>query len=133
MNIKALIGTLFIHALLLIPQISCTQPVKPPPTLNQKSNESSEIIFLKEADTGTLVCDRYYIGVGLMSGNDGSVWDVAVEGPAYKAGVREGDIFENNMDHAPNTYPEGTEIVMKIRRGTVRSVLHVKVGKVCYA
>lgn len=89
-------------------------------------------MFVQLAEDGTLACDHFYVGIGVMTSVMGRVTDVAHDSPAARAFIREGDVMENRDDFSPDSLPVGTEITLRMTRGDVTTLKKLKVARVCY-
>ena len=124
--------SLALHTWPLLLLVNCSTPEPPKPPTGE-TQPQREIIFASIDSAGSQVCAAYYVGLGLMRAPGGRIIEVAVNGPAWQAGVQEGDVFVNHAEFEPNTRPEGSHFRMILEQGGRQTTRLVRVGKVCYA
>lgn len=89
-------------------------------------------MFVRAVSEGGMACERSYVGYGVMASAMGRVIDVAPGSPAEHAFIRLGDYIENGDEFAPDTLPIGTQITLRVRRGSVTTAKTLRVARVCY-
>lgn len=151
---KALLISLILHALAIVPfsmsspdngQGSSSQNTKQqnenkargPITVDLKvfANESdneNERMSKKEDGDGISFkkedCPNQYIGIGVVYNViTGIIMDTNTNTPAYKAGIRVGDVL---IDNRPS-YEEGKSYDILIMRNKLPMTFRVKAGKIC--
>jgi hypothetical protein len=84
--------------------------------------------------TGSMLCRGYsYDGIGLGHTNEGVVWLLADGGPAYRAGIREGDRVRGKELDAlhPGKFPVGTVVRIYKLVGTRWVPISMKIETIC--
>lgn len=130
MNYRAAALSLALHAAVLLPVPGCGAPATPPPPPSG-AGASESVQFVRISQDGAAPCDLSYDGLGIMWAPDGKVIDVAVGGPAWSAGVREGDYVSGLEDFYPNKFAVGTRILVKGSRNGRLYAKTVTIGTVC--
>jgi hypothetical protein len=114
MRAVALAGTILLHSLLLATALSSCQgsPVPAPAAVQEPSGEPLEVRLLSTSEAGTWTCESTYDGIGLMN-MGGVAFDVAENGPAWKAGIRDGDRLDGLDDLWPGKHKPGTWVTIR--------------------
>lgn len=132
MNPRAAALALGLHACLLVPLLPACTTKTPPAPKTGSPRPAEKPVFVRLVPDGTQTCARSYIGIGLMSSFTGYVSDIAPGSPAERAHIRVGDVFENRDDFEPDGLPEGSVVVLQMRRGDVVTLKTLRVARVCY-
>ena len=119
-----------LHVAVLAPMPSCAAP---PPPAAPPAMQSSELVVLADITPGLdgEQCAYAYDGLGIMITPSGEVLQVARNGPAWIAGIREGDTLENAESFTPDTLPVGTRLPIYGAREGKHYTAVVIIGKVC--
>ncbi len=135
---KRVIGaclTLALHgAFLASVLVSChpsSQPPPPKPPEPAVAADEPVMILTATQDTGSMLCQSSYDGIGLAGMDNGRVWMVAEGAPAWKAGIREGDILRGLGTLYPGKFPVGTRVWVDKQVGTRWVRLWMKIEKIC--
>lgn len=146
--IFAIVVSLLIH----VGIVSCNQMVKKGSTTagtEQGGNADAPVVIsayienanvMKNEGKGTgpsaltdlCTSKKFYTGIGVIMGLNGSVSSVALGGPADKAGIKVGDIISNSSILQPDKHPVGTQLPLQIVRPHQNLTIIVSVDKVCF-
>jgi S1-C subfamily serine protease len=125
--------TVAIHSVVAVfLMASCQQgsPV-PSPSLTAGAPTKDTVYLTSTSEAGAVTCESSYRGIGLSS-QQGQVYQVADNGPAYQAGIRVGDILDGVDQMWPDLYPVGTVIrVKKLVSADKWITLLVRVDVIC--
>lgn len=66
-----------------------------------------------------------------MGGSGGDVWYVAEGGPAWRAGIREGDVLRGLDDLYPGKFPVGTWVSLQRKVGARWEPLRMQIEEIC--
>jgi C-terminal processing protease CtpA/Prc len=89
------------------------------------------MILTATQDTGSMLCRSSYDGIGLAGMDGGKVWMVAENGPAYRAGIREGDILRGLDVLYPGKFPVGTMVQVEKLYGNKWVRLTMRIEMIC--
>jgi hypothetical protein len=127
--------TLLLHSLVVaFALVSCGTPSQKHPAKPKEAQaiQTEPIMVLTSTSAnGVLVCQSGYYGVGLAAMSDGRVWMVADNGPAYRAGVREGDYLQGLERFFPDQFPVGTEVTFHKKVNGVWEPIKMKIERIC--
>lgn len=131
MNFVAAFLTLLLHSLLLIAVVKEEDKVPPkkPPVATLIEDYYDQFNFPNQAAGKGLACDKVYTGIGIQH-NGNKVVEVAVNGPAWNAGVRVGDILTDPWTDFRDRESRPYVLLHYIREGR-NYVVKIKQGEIC--
>ncbi len=131
------VGSLFIHILVLILLLSTTSVAKRLPKKQENvpvHTMAREDRLKGEETTGDgLACSGYhYTGIGIrINYGSGTITDVGPNTPAAVAGLREGDVLVEPNQLGPDRFVVGTVLVLDIIRAGVEMKVPIHIGRIC--
>jgi C-terminal processing protease CtpA/Prc len=129
-NFVAAFFTLLLHSLLFVAVIKVEPPKKPPVNVAVYDEYFDDPMTFPDQSSGKgLACDKVYTGVGLQhSGN--KVVEVAVNGPAWNAGIRVGDTLTDPWTDFRDRESRSHVILHYMRDGKNHTV-KIKQDEIC--
>jgi predicted metalloprotease with PDZ domain len=133
MNIlkASIILSLLFHAAIL--SYSPSKPKKPKPKpkrhkikLGGAGKDKTRISAMIGSNTP---CPDYYIGIGLTQSFFGEIDYVAPGGPAYRAGIKSGDLLMTRINNSQ--LKEGQVIEVSCSRDGIIKTYSIKVERIC--
>lgn len=127
MKLIALLATLLLHALVLLPW-RLSEPEARKKAMPVGLLGVQEMRFREVGDSGAaLACDHVYVGVGFRFDAFRSVIEVAPKSPAWRAGVLVGDVVLN-----PHQQPDERGYVeYRFTRGERAVAYRMRVEEIC--
>jgi C-terminal processing protease CtpA/Prc len=96
---------------------------------NKSEQSNVTQIELLEVGNGDAKCASKYVGIGVVyDSNSGTILRAPDSNPAYKAGIREGDILLTRITDKPT---KGEWIFVVVNRDGESLSFHVQVDEIC--